>query len=910
MDNSFEKLINRVLDNRYKIENVVGIGGMAYVLKAIDLKNENRPVAIKILNEEFNSDESAVKRFINESEAVAMVDSPNIVKIYDVAMSESLKYIVMEFIDGITLKDYIDKVGTLGWKEAVHYVRQILNALSHAHEKGVVHRDIKPQNVMLLRDGKVKVTDFGIAKTPTSESLTMTDKAIGTVNYISPEQASGGNVDEKSDLYSVGVMLYEMLTGTLPFKAESPVAVAMMQVNEKPVQPREINPQIPIGLEQIVLKAMSKKPDERFNCAASMERALEYFVKNPTIVFSGVSSSETVEQAKVSRKRKGNDKSKHRSMFPIILGIACSFFVVCIISLIIVVSNLDDFTSDNDKVEKLVVGEYTLINLENSEMTEETGRVFTKEFKEELEKEGFIIVVKRLDAKDEVVKVEDMYGGIIKRQDPQPGTERIKPATLILYIDKDDSISANVMPSCVGQDIIKVRNDLRVRFKRTIPTENIVIIEEYNDEFPMNTVFACDPIEGTAIDVENLPVFTFYVSKGPQPVEVVMPDVVGLHRSEAAKILEEEHILYTTVRETSDEPVNTVIRTSVGAGDSFMNDTEVIIYISGSIETDDRLKMPECAGMTKEKAKQTILSRFDIKEENIEYVEEYSQTVAKNKVIKTNPASGTLLITGEGAKIQIYVSKGPEPVEVIMPDVVGRSVSEAVKMLEEKNVIYTIAEETSDEPADTVIRTSIEAGSPFMSDTEVVIYVSEKKPEIKMPDCVGDTKETALSKIAESLGVSGSSVNVVEEYSESTSEGKVIRTSPSAGTVIQDVSMQRITVYVSKGPENETLIMPEVLGYSLSEAIDILRDAGIDNSISRKYEESSKEKNTVVRCNFAAGETLTQEDEIILYVSDASLSEDEPKEYEENTETSEDNSENITDDENLEDILDMRDGNN
>ena len=158
MDNTFEKLINRVLDGRYKIENVVGIGGMAYVLKAIDLMNDNKPVAVKILNEEFNGDENAVKRFVNESEAVAMVDSPYIVKILDVAMTDNLKYIVMEFIDGITLKDYIDKVGALGWKEAVHYVRQILKGLSHAHDKGIVHRDIKPQNVMLLRDGKVKVT--------------------------------------------------------------------------------------------------------------------------------------------------------------------------------------------------------------------------------------------------------------------------------------------------------------------------------------------------------------------------------------------------------------------------------------------------------------------------------------------------------------------------------------------------------------------------------------------------------------------------------------------------------------------------------------------------------------------------------------------------------------------------------
>lgn len=897
MDNSFEKLINRVLDNRYKIENVVGIGGMAYVLKATDLKNENRPVAIKILNEEFNRDENAVKRFINESEAIAMVDSPNIVKIYDVAMSESLKYIVMEFIDGITLKDYIDKVGSLGWKEAVHYVRQILNALSHAHEKGVVHRDIKPQNVMLLRDGKVKVTDFGIAKTPTSEALTMTDKAIGTVNYISPEQASGGSVDEKSDLYSVGVMLYEMLTGTLPFKAESPVAVAMMQVNEKPVQPREINPQIPIGLEQIVLKSMSKKPDERFNCAASMERALEYFVKNPTIVFSGISAEEAAAHSNADLKKKRDDKSKHRSMFPIILGVALSFFVVCICSVIYLIIAFGDnpgkiLQGNESKYEDVVVENFV-------------GEIYTEDFKASLEEKGYSVTV--LDRRD-----AGKADGEIVDQDPADGVVRKKavdePLEITLYVNVVKSVEANVMPSCIGYDILKVRNDLRIRFDAAIPSEKIVVIEEYNEEFPKNAVFDCDPMEGTVIDPENFPTFTFYVSKGPLPVEVIMPDVVGLHRSEAEKKLEEENILFTTKRENSDEPINTVIRTSIAAGDPFMNDTEVILYISGSVSTDTRLRLPQCAGLTKERAKQTIISRFDLPEENIMFEEEYSKTVARGRVIKTTPEGGSVFIVNDEnkaeTKVVIHVSKGPEPFEVVMPDIIGLHRSEAAEKLESEKILYKEEREYSNEPENTVIRASKNANDVFMSDTEVVIYISKKAPGKPMPDCTGETEENALAEIAHTFGISERDITVSEEYSETVKQGRVVRTSPSAGEPVPDDKTGNITVYISKGPVLAEYAMPDVIGYSLSEAISILRDAGLDNSISRKYEESSEEKNTVLRCNFNVGETLTKDDEIILYVSDASLTED-VKEESDNTESAEDSSESVTEDENLDDILDM-----
>ena len=285
----YEQYVGTVLENRYRLTELVGKGGMAVVFKATDL-TMNRTVAVKILNEENNDDEIAVKRFYTESKAIAMLSHPNIVAIFDVSPMNSVQnFIVMEYIDGITLKDYLDRKKILDWTEACHYTVQILSALQHAHSKGVIHRDIKPQNIMLLADGSIKVTDFGIAKISDTPSVTAADKAIGTVNYISPEQASGRPVDFHSDIYSVGVMLYEMVTGKLPFSAENSVSVAMMHVHDTPVPPSEnvdSPTMIPIGLEQIILKSMNKNPADRFGSASSMQRALEYLIANPGIRFT------------------------------------------------------------------------------------------------------------------------------------------------------------------------------------------------------------------------------------------------------------------------------------------------------------------------------------------------------------------------------------------------------------------------------------------------------------------------------------------------------------------------------------------------------------------------------------------------------------------------------------------------
>lgn len=287
-----DKYIGKKLDGRYEITELIGVGGMAEVYKGVDVI-DNKSVAIKILKKEYVENEEFLRRFRNESKAIAVLSHPNIVRIYDVGFSEQLQYIVMEYIEGITLKEYIEEEKVLTWKDTVHFVIQILRALQHAHDKGIVHRDIKPQNIMMFSDGTIKVMDFGIAKFAREEGKTATDQAIGSVHYISPEQAGGNVTDQKSDIYSVGAMMYEMLTGSKPFDSDNPVSIAVMHIHDIPERPRALNPDIPDGLEEIVLKAMEKDPYDRYQNTDEMLADIDRFKQNPSMVFGYYQEEDT-----------------------------------------------------------------------------------------------------------------------------------------------------------------------------------------------------------------------------------------------------------------------------------------------------------------------------------------------------------------------------------------------------------------------------------------------------------------------------------------------------------------------------------------------------------------------------------------------------------------------------------------
>ena len=560
--NTFEKYVGQIFDDRYKIIKIIGVGGMAVVFEAFDTV-ANRIVAVKMLKDEIADDSQSVKRFINESKAVAMLSHPNIVKIFDVSVKDNLKYIVMECVDGITLKSYMNQKGKLSSKETISYIEQILRALEHAHSKGIIHRDIKPQNIMLLKNGKVKVTDFGIAKLPNAETVTMTDKAIGTVYYISPEQAGGKPIDRRSDLYSLGVMMYEMLTGTLPFDADSPVSVAMMQISERPKPPREINAVIPRGLEQIVLLAMEKDPASRFQSAEQMLSHLIQIKNNPSYVFKTKKRSEQSGPSKArSQFTQGNPENegasnetkntKRYTMFPIVLGVFTAILLVVFLSALKIVKPMFS------KSEKVTPEEVSVPSVE--------GLVYTEDMGSELNAKGFRINIKY----DETAITGEP--NTILEQSPKAG-EIKKVIVGQQYADINLVLS-------IGEGSVKLP-DVTVRDYREVQAalKSMGLIckveQEYNDNIRLDYVIRTNPTPGSVVPTGGT--VTIYVSKGQEISYVQAPQLIGLTEEQAKTALENVGLeLGEVAYENSDKPKDTVISQSCTAYETVPAQTTAI----------------------------------------------------------------------------------------------------------------------------------------------------------------------------------------------------------------------------------------------------------------------------------------------------------------------------------------------
>lgn len=566
-----DRFIGKRLDGRYEIHELIGVGGMAYVYKAYD-RVEGRWVAIKILKEEFSNNSDFLRRFRNESKAIAVLNHPNIVKVYDVSFGDQIQYIVMEFIDGITLKEYIEQEGTIRWQEAVHFTTQILMALECAHEKGIIHRDIKPQNIMLLQDGSIKVADFGIARFLQSETQTMTDKAIGSVHYIAPEQASGDYITDKADIYSVGVMLYEMLTGKLPFVADNAVSVALMQLQAKPVMPRELNPSIPRGLEQITMRAMEKNPVDRFQSAGEMLDDLDEFRRNPNIVFhydlqtanARYDASRSMEAYDASRQAPAyNDDYEYEEELVrsrrsakgamVVKGVLAAAIIVGLAVAVIYFLNYW-----NNRPE---AGDDLL------EMPNLVGQLYEDVIANE-EYADFNIQVR--EGND-----PDLQPGEIMNQDPAAGIMVKKDADVELLVN--GGVGQVEVPDVVTDHMTLEEAQQAIEDAGLhSQVENVA-----DDEVEEGRVISTNPKPGTMVDSGST--VTLRVSTGPAEEMVTVPDgLVGDTLANVSAKLEEAGLVVGNVNrdDTSTLTVDTVISLSPNEGSEISKGSTVDITVS------------------------------------------------------------------------------------------------------------------------------------------------------------------------------------------------------------------------------------------------------------------------------------------------------------------------------------------
>ena len=510
-----DQYIGKLLDNRYEILELIGVGGMARVYKA-RCHWLNRYVAIKILRDDLAQDSEIRRRFHDESQAVAMLSHPNIVAVYDVSRSSDQEYIVMELIDGITLKQYMQRKGNkLPWREALHFITQIVKALGHAHSRGIIHRDIKPHNIMVLRDGSVKVADFGIARVSAGGHSTLTQEALGSVHYISPEQARGSRIDARSDLYSAGVVLYEMITGRLPFEGDNPVSVAIQHINSIPLSPREIDPELPEALEAITMKAMAPDPDDRYTSADEMLADLEEFRKNPNINFdfgpTDFLPQEEVEEAERTqiravppphrsrleekpphrrrREQEGDDEpEEHRSAAPIVAAVLLILAFVGGVIYFLYATFMSGLFAPTDS--------YPVPNLKE--------KIFDEVVQDEtILGDHFTIEIGSTVS-------DDTPAGTIIGQSPAAGsTVKEEMNTITVTVSSGPEIKSLELPNYKDRTRAWTEDDLKLR--NLVPN----VQEVYSDTVEAGTVITQYPDAGTV--VEEGSTVNIQVSKGPDP---------------------------------------------------------------------------------------------------------------------------------------------------------------------------------------------------------------------------------------------------------------------------------------------------------------------------------------------------------------------------------------------------------
>lgn len=583
-----DQYIGKMLDNRYEILERIGTGGMAIVYKA-KCHRLNRLVAIKILKSDLAQNEEFRRRFNAESQAVAQLSHPNIVSVYDVSRGGDMEYIVMELIDGITLKQYMEKRGQLNWRESLHFITQIMRGLSHAHSRGIIHRDIKPQNIMVLRDGSVKVADFGIACLADS-AQTLTQEALGSVHYISPEQARGDRPDARSDIYSSGVVLYEMLTGRLPFEGESAVSVAIQHLSSIPLAPREINPDIPEQLELICMKAMAPDLEHRYQSADAMIADLEAFRKNPEVEMkfdlSDLRPEENDEPTRTIRtmpshtvtipvhqpernypRRERDEDEEPRRTGSGKRGVLVSAVTVAAVAVVIVL-----FKTILGSFAPAVVDQYQVPDLYNMtiEEAEDDPRI---EGVFEIQKAGSEFST-------------DVPEGHILRQDPKKGETR-KGSQLVIQVWVSAGEETGEVPDLENkseQDARILLEKLNKEYNLELTVEAPEELKQFSEEITEGYVIKTEPAQGEILKKGDT--VKLILSKGPDIKPVTVLPFVGMSIDSVLSQLESYKLTCDAADVEvvdSDKPGGTIVWQSPASGETVPEWTTIKFRVSAGL---------------------------------------------------------------------------------------------------------------------------------------------------------------------------------------------------------------------------------------------------------------------------------------------------------------------------------------
>lgn len=691
--------IGQLLDGRYELLEVIGTGGMAVVYKA-RCHRLNRLVAVKVLKDEFSADEDFLRRFRAEGEAVAMLSHPNIVQVFDVSASEDANYIVMELIDGISLKQYMEVKGILNWKETLHFATQIAKGLEHAHSRGIVHRDIKPHNVMVLKNGSVKVMDFGIAQVM-NKSNTLTKEALGSVHYISPEQAKGSFTDSRSDIYSLGVVMFEMMTGRPPYDGDSPVAVAIQHINGGAPRPTSLNPNIPVGMEQIIMKAMALEPKDRYSSATELLADLEEFRKNPALTFdyhvpvgddtkiiTPISTKPKTTAERVAQA-KGGIKSNGRS-------------------------------SQTGAVPVRQTGRVSSQTGRNPEALARARKRREEEARRDAQRSRTaaiaVVSCSVVAIIAIVVFLAAVFNGFILNEDK--GRVEVPYLTGSMYNEDFDSRYPNFT--------IRLRP------------------QQYDDFYVAGQIMHQEPAGGLMVAKGTELYLT--ISMGQEPNVKLMEDLVGITQDRATSFLMGQGLKPLVREEASDDyPAGYVVRTDPVAGAELSDGQTVRLFVSTGPSTVTG-KMPNLLGATKERALEN-LEQWGF--QNVTITGVYSSE-EKGRVVSQSEAAGTVLDVN--THITLEVSEGQEIETAVMPDVMKLDSTTAIQALKSRGfTTIETYEVKSDQPAGVVVHQSETAGSVVALSKEILLGVSNgadyKSDSATAPTQAASQAETVIFNV-------------------------------------------------------------------------------------------------------------------------------------------------------------------